>query len=113
MSDPIRDDPAFQAFEADVLENLVPSLRGSAVAIALTPRGEPDVKFAVELGMMIMLDKPIVVVTTPGQEIPARLRRIADEVIEIDWNAPRSDQLKAVQDGISQMLVNLGATEED
>jgi hypothetical protein len=80
------DDPDFKEWKKDVEENLVPKLRNSSICVTLAPRGEPDSKFAVELGMMIMLDKPIVIVKEPGQVVPPKLLAVADEVVEVDWN---------------------------
>jgi nucleoside 2-deoxyribosyltransferase len=56
----------------------------SAMVMTLVPSGEPDVKFCVELGMAIMLGKPIVAVAASLADVPARLRRAADEVIICD-----------------------------
>lgn len=47
------------------------------------PKGETDIKFAVELGLSIMLDKPVVLLAAPGVTIPPGLRRIAHAVIEL------------------------------
>lgn len=113
MSDEIRDDPGYQAFERSVLTDLVPKLRGSVIGMALTPRGEPDVKFAVELGMMIMLDKPILLVVQPGQDVPRKLLAVADEVVEMDWAAPRDDARLHLQDAITAMTVRFGPLDEE
>jgi hypothetical protein len=53
----------------------------SAMVMTLVPSGEPDVKFCVELGMAIMLGKPIVAVAASLADVPTRLRRAADAVI--------------------------------
>lgn len=58
-------------------------LRGSAIVCSLVPE-EPDAKYAVELGMSLMLDKPIVLVVPPGRRVPERLVRVADLIIDAD-----------------------------
>ena len=78
-------DPDFKAWAADVHENLLPKLNASAFTVSLVPEGEADVKYAVELGLSIMLDKPIVLVATEGQPLPERLLRVADKVIYADF----------------------------
>jgi hypothetical protein len=50
------------------------------------PKGQTDVKFAVELGFSIMLDKPIIAVVMAGTQVPAKLLKIADEIIEAPAN---------------------------
>lgn len=85
MIDDIRDDPEWQEFEKEVREELIPKLDESAIVASIAPTGKPDVKYAVELGMSIMLDKPIVLIVKKGQKIPVRLGRVADKIIEVDF----------------------------
>jgi hypothetical protein len=69
----------------NIENDLVPKLESSAMVMSLMPRsGKPDAKFAVELGMAIMLDKPIIVMAEPGQAIPSKLSAIADAVVVAD-----------------------------
>lgn len=80
----LTESPEWQAWEAEVRAGLIPMLDKSAMTISLAPKGPVDVKYAVELGLSIMLGKPILVIATAGVEVPASLRRVADEVLEID-----------------------------
>lgn len=62
-------------------------LRGiseSAVFMTLVPDEEGDVQFWAQLGCAIMLNKPILAVSIEGRNVPPKLRRIADEVVEAD-----------------------------
>lgn len=93
-------DPDWKAFASRVSEDLYPMLANSAMTVSIAPE-EADVKFAVELGFSIMLDKPLVIVVPPGRTVPNRLRKIADAVVEGDFTDPEfSDQFKAVIDAI-------------
>jgi hypothetical protein len=84
MSDP-WDDPEVQRWTDHVRCELIPMIEGSSVAVSLCPPdGKTDVKFAVELGMMIMLNKPIIVVANPGQTVPPKLVMVADRVVHAD-----------------------------
>jgi hypothetical protein len=76
-------DPEWQAYQTHVRTNVVPMIRDSELTISLVPTdpADVDVKFAVELGLSIMLDKPIVLVVDPTTVIPDRLRRVADEIV--------------------------------
>lgn len=86
FNEEIESDPEYQEWKKEVEENLVPRMQQSAVCVSLAPRGETDAKFAIELGMMIMMDKPIILVKEPGQVVPAKLLAVADEVVEVDWS---------------------------
>ncbi len=77
------DRASWDAWVRDVREGTVKKMADSAMVMSLVPDGEPDIKFAVELGMAIMLGKPIVALALHGQAIPPKLREIADAVIEV------------------------------
>ena len=81
MSNP-WDDPDARAWAARVERELVPMIEDSAASVSIVPTGETDIKFAVELGISIMLDKPIILLVVPGARVPAKLARIADAIIE-------------------------------
>ena len=66
-------------------EHTVKAIAESAYVMSLIPDADKvDVKFAVELGIAIMLDKPILAVVQPGVNVPDRLRQVADAVIVTD-----------------------------
>jgi hypothetical protein len=98
VSDPWND-PDYRRYAEHAYRELLPKVLGSAVAISLmpSPNNEQagDVKYWTELGAMIMHDKPIIVVAAPGQQIPKRLRRVADAVVDIDITT---------QDGSDRMI---------
>ncbi|GAA1742876.1 hypothetical protein GCM10009809_42090 [Isoptericola hypogeus] len=96
MTDDPFDDPALQEWAHHVREELVPKLAGSALTVSLVPEGDPDVKFAVELGLSILMDKPIIAIVQPGTHVPERLVRVADVILEGDLTDPRfSDRIQA------------------
>jgi len=79
------EDPEARAWARRVLDELLPKIRGSKLTVSLIPDagGLDDVKFAVELGLSIMLDKPIILAVPSGRQIPDRLVRVADEIVEL------------------------------
>lgn len=85
------EDPAVQEWFALVRAHLVPKLRHSAVTVCLVP-DQVDVKFAVELGLSIMLDKPIILLVQPGRPVPPKLALLADEIVEGPLSDPTSAQ---------------------
>lgn len=75
----------WQRFVEHTQRETVTQIMGSGAVLSIVPpSGKTDVKFAVELGLGIMLDKPLVLLVHPGQEIPNKLRQIADAVVEAD-----------------------------
>lgn len=79
----------WDAFVQHVREDALVKINSSAFVLSLVPRGEPDIKYAVELGLAIMLDKPIVLVAMPEAVLSERLRRVADEVIVADLDTEK------------------------
>jgi hypothetical protein len=104
MSDP-WDTAETRRWTRRVRKDLVPKLEGSGAVISLVPRsGDGDIKFWVELGAMIMMNKPIILVLEQGQEIPPKLRLVADEVVVIDdWDDVSADS-GPIRDAILRVL---------
>jgi hypothetical protein len=78
------EDPTFLAYAKRVRRELIPKLEASSITVSLIPEGETDVKFAVELGLSIMMDKPIIAVVKPGVKMPNKLALVADRIVEGD-----------------------------
>ena len=88
MTIELLDDPDFQAWAKRTRSELMPMIQESALIISLVPKGDADMKFAVELGLSVMLDKPIIAVVAPGQIIAGKLRQVADAIVEWSPNQP-------------------------
>jgi len=73
--------PDWDAFLQDVADNLLPQLSETAVGVVLVPDSRTDTQFAVQLGYLVMMDKPIIAVIDPGVKVPAKLRAVADAII--------------------------------
>jgi hypothetical protein len=86
----MRDNPEFREFEDRVNRELVPKIEQSNIFVSIVPmsKEQVDVKFAIELGLAIMLNKPIIAVIKPGTEIPEKLSRVVERFVELDMNAP-------------------------
>jgi hypothetical protein len=70
-------------FVAYQREHVLKQMVESAVVMSIVPE-EPDIKIAVELGMAIYLNKPIVLLALPGIPIPPKLERVADKIVSCD-----------------------------
>jgi hypothetical protein len=98
LPDDERDE--WDRFVAWQQEHTVKKMAASRLAMTLVPRGDTDVKFAVELGLAIMMGKPIIALALPGATVPYGLRKVADEIIvaDLDTEAGREQadrQMKA------------------
>ena len=105
MTDDLRNNPEYIAWEEDVRTNLIPKVQGSSLTAIIAPRNGPDIKFSVELGLAIMLDKPLILICEPEQVIPEKLRAIADAVVEVNWRGgdPVRTQ-EAIREAITKVL---------
>lgn len=100
MSDAF-DTPEFKAYADRTMAELVPLINDSAISISVLPSGETDVKFAVELGFLIMLDKPIIIVVEPGAKVPPKLALVADVIVEHSRDdASFNERIKAAIDQV-------------
>lgn len=80
-----NDDPDLEAWTDQVRTVLIPMIESSEMTVSICPTSGDgvDIKFAVELGASIMLDKPIIVAVPPGRSVPDGLARVAHEIVEI------------------------------
>lgn len=107
MNDP-WDHPDAKAWIADVSEHLVPLIDSSELSVSICPTdpADIDIKFSVELGVSIMLDKPIITVVRPGTKVPEHLIRVSDRIVEIDIEQEGSSEKLAA--AIHQAIDDIG-----
>jgi len=86
VNEDLRNDPVFREWAKAVQEDVVPKLRNSVLTMTIAPDGEPDIKIAVELGLSILLDKPILVVLGRDRTLSRKLAQVADAVVDVDWD---------------------------
>lgn len=102
MSADYADSPEFRAFAKRVRRGLIPKLKDSAATLSIIPAGKLDVKFAVELGMSIMLDKPLIAVINPGAKIPDKLAKVVDRFVE--WDDDTAALGKAIKRAFDEVV---------
>ena len=104
--------PSGVAWVKHVLTDMAPKMRGSALTISIAPTQDGkyqqgDVKYWVELGASIMMDKPIIVVVMADTELPERLVRVADEIVRLpDGVNPEGSQ--QLMEAIKRVQERLG-----
>ena len=62
---------------------LIEMIQESHIFLTIAPE-DADVKFAVELGFAIMIDKPIMTVVMPNRVVPEHLVRVSDLIVHAD-----------------------------
>lgn len=80
--DPSFWDRHFVTLESDAKRTLIPTMKEASVFTLICPKGL-DVKIAVELGIAVYLDKPILVLVPPGREPSEHLQRVADMILGV------------------------------
>lgn len=101
----MSDDEQTERWKQHIKDELVPMLEDSKVVLSIVPPEDKlDAKFAVELGLSIMMDKPIICVVTPGTKVPNKLVLIADSIIEADVSTGKGREalVKALQEHIGK-----------
>jgi hypothetical protein len=97
-------------FHQAISEGLVPKLDASAVAMVVAPYTDEDhphdVNFAVQLGLMILMDKPIIVVVGPGMTISKKLELVADKIVHVDITS--DDGAKLIAEAAADLTRELG-----
>lgn len=96
--------PEFEKFASEVRRNLLPKIKSSYLVLA-TFTGTVDVKFAIEIGAAILLDKPIIACVTPGTPIPEKLARVVDRFVEMDITDPTCQE--RLTDAITNLMEEL------
>lgn len=101
----------WEEFVSHCSDELQPKLEQSGFVMSLVPDPDKiDVKFAVETGMAILMDKPIVIIAVPGTPIPEKLRKVADEVLVIDIRSEEGQ--REVARVVARMMNKLDEKEE-
>lgn len=76
------DDPRWQDFASAANARLIPMIRGSSLSLAQIGDGDLDIQQALEIGAILLLDKPLILMVEPGSKVPAGLAKAAVAIIE-------------------------------
>ena len=100
---------SFEEFEDHVRENLIPKIEGSKIFVSIVPAPQKvDIKFAIELGIAILLDKPIIAAIVPGVKISEKLSRVVDRFVELNM-----DNSSETANGIREAVESLDKDLDD
>jgi hypothetical protein len=103
-----RHDRAWRDFSKSFREDGLPKIMSSAVCLSLYSGdgSDFDVKQATELGAMLLLDKPLILVCRSGTSLPTHLARAADVVIE-GWSPDNVDAQDRLTDAVRRFSEQL------
>lgn len=87
MSDDPFDAPEWLEYAQHAREELEPMIKDSAITMSFFD-GKIEPRMALELGYMLLLDKPIIAVVTSGVKVPGKLAVVADEIVELALDDP-------------------------
>ena len=85
----------WEEFVRNVREDALAKIADASFVVSLMPSGEADIKYAVELGLSIMLDKPLLVVAHPDATVPRHLQRVSDTIVYADLDTEEGREVVA------------------
>ena len=88
---------------AEWLERMRASIRGisqSSTAAVIYEQGEPDPQQALEIGAILLMGKPLILIVQPGGKAPAGLVRAAEAILE--WHPDPEVMAKRVRDVLKE-----------
>lgn len=85
--DDTNDSPEYRDWCEHMAANLAPKIEDSRCVLSFLPDGdlhidEHVIHLALELGLSLLMDKPMIVVVEPGAKMPAKLASVADALVE-------------------------------
>lgn len=105
-------DPETLAYLRRATDELAPKIRESAMVICSVP--EParlsDLQFATQLGLAILMDKPILALVTPGTPVPAHVVRVADRIVEMDLDGDAEANQRQLEATMAEIDAEYGIT---
>lgn len=92
-------DPGWNAHVIHVRQDLFPKMNECGMNVVLHPKRaeDVDVKLAVEIGLGLMLDKPIILVVPYGTKVSKRMERVADAIVYGDPVTAKDALLEAIE----------------
>jgi hypothetical protein len=97
----------FNSWLKDAVERNYEELRGSSIYLGLCPDSmKKDPLPALQLGLAMLMDKPIVILAKDGEAIPENIRKVAREIVRFDLGDPDS-----AKDRLAEVLKRIMITD--
>lgn len=83
MKPPTEDEVAefLRRLENSARQDLMPKMQASAFCLMIL-KGNPEISLALQIGIALLYDKPLIILALDGVWISPRLRQIADAIVE-------------------------------
>ena len=94
------DAPELQDMFAAARRELGPKVKASAVGLSILS-GEVDPKIAIEIGYILLLDKPLILIVMPGTHVPKGLAKAAAAILE--WHPDGTEMGKRVSETMKRL----------
>jgi len=103
-----EDSEGWKRYVRDFRKNGLPKIMNSAVTLSIISSDgkDFDTKQATELGAILLLGKPLLLVAMPGAMIPPGLARAADTIV-FDWTPSDEESQERLQRAIQEMVRNV------
>lgn len=96
------EEDAYNDYVRHFRRSVLPKMESSAFVTSLLPDADGvDIKFATELGMAILLDKPIFAVAAPGRPVPVGVRKVADHIFETTADIDTAEGAEEIAEALS------------
>jgi ribosome modulation factor len=101
-----KDDDNLRILFKNFTVNTLPKIKTSAITMTIVDKGEdlPDAQQCLELGAVILLGKPLVVVVREGCRIPPGLMLAASAIVEIDGDLSHPSNQEKLEEGIARAM---------
>jgi len=95
------DEPEVREWLESADRELLPMMERSRIALALFG-GKIDAKLCLEIGAVVLYDKPIVIMATDANEVPANLAKCATQIVRGDPTDPLTK--KRLADAVAKIV---------
>jgi hypothetical protein len=106
--DDLWETPDARAWINDVLTGMAPKMADSVLVTSLVPDDEGDVKFWVELGASIMMNKPLIALVMGNRPIPPKLAAVADEIVRVYGNLNSPGAQRRMAAAVERVMAKTG-----
>lgn len=105
----LTEEEEFAEFVRHVRANTAKKIEQSSYVMSFVPTADGvDVKYAVEMGLAIMMRKPLILLTTARSDVPPKLRQIADAEIDMaDVDIDTEAGQEVIGKRVSEVLARL------
>jgi hypothetical protein len=103
-----EDSEGWKRYVRDFRKDGLPKIMNSAVALSIIGGDgkDFDTKQATEIGAILLLGKPLLLVAMPGAKIPAGLLRASDMIV-FDWTPSDEESQERLRRAIQEMVGNV------